>query len=79
MILKYIVISRNSFYFQQIYNIIQDSGTQGIWIKDIRTKCNLHDNIITKIVKKFENKKVIKKFSPVSVRFYIGSSFYILL
>ncbi len=39
----------------------------GIWIRDIRAKCNLVQNQVSKILKNLESKKSIKAVKSVSV------------
>ncbi|XP_065056267.1 DNA-directed RNA polymerase III subunit RPC6-like [Rhopilema esculentum] len=49
-----------------IYQIIEDSKNKGIWVRDIRFKCNLQMTQVTKIVKSLESKKLIKAVSSVA-------------
>ena len=48
-----------------VYQIIEDSGNKGIWIRDIRIKSNLGQTHIAKIVKTLESKKLIKSVKSV--------------
>lgn len=50
-----------------VYSIIKESGNKGIWIKDIKTKCNLTQLQSNKIIKNLENKKAIKLVKSVKV------------
>ena len=48
-----------------VYQIIEDSGNTGIWIRDIRMKSNLPISTIHKSIKALENKKLIKSVKSV--------------
>ena len=48
-----------------VYQIIEDSGNTGIWIRDIRMKSNLPISTIRKSIKALENKKLIKSVKSV--------------
>lgn len=50
-----------------IYQIIEEGGNKGIWIRDIRTKSNLIMTQLNKILKNLENKKLIKAVKSVNV------------
>ena len=43
-----------------VYQIIEDSGNKGIWIRDIRIKSNLPNMLINKTLKTVESKQLIK-------------------
>ena len=49
-----------------IYQIIEGSGNKGIWIKDIRFKCNLQVTQVNKVLKNLESKKLIKAVNSVA-------------
>lgn len=49
-----------------IYQIIEGSGNKGIWIRDIRFKCNLQMTQVNKILKNLESKKLIKAVNSVA-------------
>lgn len=49
-----------------MYQIIEDSGNKGIWIRDIRFKSNLPNKQISKVLKTLESKKLIKSVKCVS-------------
>lgn len=49
-----------------IYNIIEEGGATGIWIRDIRVKSNLIMTQLNKILKNLENKKLIKAVKSVN-------------
>ena len=51
-----------------VYQIIEESGTKGIWIRDIRIKSNLIQTQLNKIIKNLESKKLIKSVKTVTVR-----------
>jgi DNA-directed RNA polymerase III subunit RPC6 len=48
-----------------IYGLIQQSSSQGVWIKDLKYKSNLHQNVIAKIVKTLEARKLVKAVKSV--------------
>ncbi|KAI0217572.1 DNA-directed RNA polymerase III subunit RPC6 [Lamellibrachia satsuma] len=49
-----------------VYQIIEEAGNKGIWIRDIRYKCNLLLTEVNKILKNLESKKLIKAVKSVS-------------
>lgn len=49
-----------------LYQIIQQSGTMGIWTKDMKMKSNLQQPQITKILKTLEGRKLIKAVKSVA-------------
>ena len=50
-----------------VYQIIEDGGNKGIWIRDIRTKSNLIMTQLNKVLKNLENRKLIKAVKSVNV------------
>ena len=48
-----------------VYQIIEDSGNKGIWIREIRIKSNLPQQQIVKTLKTLESKKLIKSVKSV--------------
>lgn len=48
-----------------VYQIIEDSGNKGIWIREIRMKSNLPQQQIVKTLKTLESKKLIKSVKSV--------------
>jgi DNA-directed RNA polymerase III subunit RPC6 len=50
-----------------VYQIIEDGGNRGIWIRDIRTKSNLIMTQLNKVLKNLENRKLIKAVKSVNV------------
>ena len=50
-----------------VYQIIEESGNKGIWIRDIRYKSNLQLTQVNKILKNLESKKLIKAVKSVAV------------
>lgn len=48
-----------------VYQIIKEAGNKGIWIRDIRRGCGLAPPPLNKILKKLENRKVIKAIKSV--------------
>jgi DNA-directed RNA polymerase III subunit RPC6 len=49
-----------------IYNIIQEGGCSGIWIRDIRMKSNLVNPQLNKILKNLESRKLVKAVKSVN-------------
>ncbi|KAI5171535.1 DNA-directed RNA polymerase III subunit RPC6 [Nematocida sp. LUAm3] len=43
-----------------VYLLIKNSQGEGIWIKELKAKSGLHQNLVTKIVKSLEQKMMIK-------------------
>lgn len=50
-----------------VYNLIEEAGNKGIWIRDIRIRSNLANTQLTKVLKNLESKKVIKAVKCVNV------------
>ncbi|XP_002731250.1 DNA-directed RNA polymerase III subunit RPC6-like [Saccoglossus kowalevskii] len=48
-----------------IYQIIEEAGNKGIWIRDIRYKSNLLMTQVSKILRNLESKKLIKAIKSV--------------
>ena len=51
-----------------VYQIIEDSGNTGIWIRDIRIKSNLPISTIRKSIKALESKKLIKSVKSAELQ-----------
>lgn len=49
-----------------VYNLIEEAGNKGIWIRDIRVRSNLANTQLTKVLKSLESKKVIKAVKCVN-------------
>lgn len=49
-----------------VYQVIESAGNKGIWIRDIRHKCNLMLTEVNKILKNLESKKLIKAVQSVA-------------
>ncbi|XP_073996671.1 RNA polymerase III subunit F [Rhodnius prolixus] len=49
-----------------VYGLIKEAGNKGIWMRDIRFKSNLQPTVLNKILKSFENKKIIKAVKSVA-------------
>lgn len=49
-----------------VYKIIEESGNKGTWIRDIRTKSNLVQTHLNKVLKSLKNKKLIKDVKCVN-------------
>lgn len=50
-----------------LYQTIKQSGTKGIWTRDMKFKTNLQQPQITKIIKTLEGRKLIKAVKSVAV------------
>ena len=48
-----------------VYQLVKESGTLGIWMRDIRTKTKLSQIILNKTLKALESKKLIKAVKSV--------------
>ncbi|KAG1650907.1 DNA-directed RNA polymerase III subunit RPC6 [Nymphon striatum] len=48
------------------YQVIEEANNKGIWIRDLRIKCNIPLNRAQKIVKNFLSKKLIKEIKCVN-------------
>lgn len=62
---------------QMVYDIIERSGSVGIWNRDIRIAVNLHQNLVDRALKRLENKKHIKSINSVQAskkKMYLVSS-----
>ncbi|KAI5643054.1 RNA polymerase rpc34 subunit domain-containing protein [Phthorimaea operculella] len=49
-----------------VYNLIEEAGNKGIWIRDIRIRSNLANTQLTKVLKSLESKKLIKAVKCVN-------------
>ncbi|XP_068683022.1 DNA-directed RNA polymerase III subunit RPC6-like [Montipora capricornis] len=49
-----------------VYQIIEEAGNKGIWIRDIRFKSNIQMTQVNKILKNLESKKLIKAVKSVA-------------
>ncbi|XP_067950721.1 DNA-directed RNA polymerase III subunit RPC6-like isoform X2 [Watersipora subatra] len=49
-----------------LYQIISAAGNKGIWVRDIRYKCNLMLTQVNKILKSLESKNLVKSLKSVS-------------
>lgn len=50
-----------------VFNLIEEAGNKGIWIRDIRHRSNLANTQLTKVLKSLEGKKAIKAVKCVNV------------
>lgn len=48
-----------------VYLLVKDSAAEGIWIKDIRMKSGLHQNLLTKLLKTLEQRLLIKSVKSI--------------
>ena len=51
---------------RMVYQVIEKSGNQGIWTKDIRTQTNIQQQALNKIFKALETRRLIKPVKSVS-------------
>ncbi|KAL0869090.1 hypothetical protein ABMA27_007398 [Loxostege sticticalis] len=49
-----------------VFNLIEEAGNKGIWIRDIRNGSNLANTQLTKVLKNLESKKLIKAVKCVN-------------
>ncbi|CAH0400516.1 unnamed protein product [Chilo suppressalis] len=49
-----------------VFNLIEEAGNKGIWIRDIRIRSNLANTQLTKVLKSLESKKLIKAVKCVN-------------
>lgn len=49
-----------------VFNLIEEAGNKGIWIRDIRVRSNLANTQLTKVLKSLESKKLIKAVKCVN-------------
>lgn len=49
-----------------VFNLIEEAGNKGIWIRDIRIRSNLLNTQLTKVLKSLESKKIIKAVKCVN-------------
>lgn len=59
------VVNASDDYETLIINLIAQSGTEGMWIKEIREKTNMPQNLILKILSSMENRRVIKSIKNI--------------
>lgn len=52
-----------------IYNWIRDSGSEGIWTKDLKKHTNLHINVVNRVLKALEHKQLVKSVKHVKVNY----------
>lgn len=50
-----------------VFQYVKASENRGIWIKDLKMKSNLHQNVLSKILKNLESKKIVKAVKSVKV------------
>ena len=48
-----------------MYQMIEDSGSKGIWMREIRVKSNIAQSELTRCLKTLESKKLIKSVRSV--------------
>lgn len=50
-----------------VYQCIKAADNKGIWTKDLKLRTNLHQTVITKVLKSLEGRKIIKAVKSVKV------------
>lgn len=48
-----------------VFQCIKTADNKGIWTKDLKTRTNLHQAVITKVLRSLESKKLIKSVKSV--------------
>lgn len=48
-----------------IYQLISESKGKGLWLRDIKIKSNIPQNVVTKILRNMENKKMVKSLKTI--------------
>lgn len=48
-----------------VYQCIKGSGNRGIWTRDLKTRTNLHQTVITKVLRSLDNRRLIKSIKSV--------------
>jgi len=51
-----------------VYQVIEAAGSVGIWTKEIRQKCNILQQKLTKILKTMESRQMVKPVKSVSAK-----------
>ena len=63
-----------------MYQMIEDSGSKGIWMREIRVKSNIAQSELTRCLKTLESKKLIKSVRSVqAARRKVGVFFFFSL
>lgn len=55
----------NIFSFFQVYSLIEETETKGIWIRDVRVQSGLSDTQLRKVFKVLEQRKLVKAVKAV--------------
>lgn len=59
------IINASNDYESLIINLISQSGTEGLWIKEIREKTNMPQSLVLKMLNIMENKRIIKSVKNI--------------
>jgi len=51
---------------RMVYQFIERAGNLGIWTKDIKTRSNIHQQTLNKIIKALESRKLVKPVKSVN-------------
>ncbi|KAK8794151.1 hypothetical protein WA171_003276 [Blastocystis sp. BT1] len=54
-----------------VYQCIERTGNQGIWIREIKARTGLHSQAINRIIKKLVQRKLIKSFKSIASKMKI--------
>lgn len=49
-----------------IYRHIKDAGNEGIWLKILKSRTNIHDAVITRCLKALQNRQLVKQVASVN-------------
>lgn len=58
-----------------VFQCIKAADNKGIWTKDLKTRSNLHQTVITKVLRTLESRKIIKAVKSVKVAATGGLSY----
>ncbi|EQB60203.1 rpc34p [Vairimorpha apis BRL 01] len=59
------ILNATDDYETLIISLISASGTEGMWIRDIKEKTNMPHNLLLKILNTLENKRIIKSIKNI--------------
>ncbi|KAK8812166.1 hypothetical protein WA158_007400 [Blastocystis sp. Blastoise] len=51
-----------------VYQLIQNAGNGGIWSRQIKLQTGYHQNVVVKILKKLETRKLVKCFRTIAAK-----------
>lgn len=53
---------------RMVYQVIEKAGNMGCWTKDIRVQTNVQQNMLTKILKSLESRRLVKPVKSVTAK-----------